>query len=148
MCGTILIAIILLALGAFIAWWLLVIFAVIFFLLMCNAVYQSKQCEKLRPTPMRCTNCGSTNVKIRSRVTGYSHSGGSTYGGGMHFWQGATAVQRQRVYECQDCGFSDYYTTQDDINAAQNLYTQRIGLYFLLCVAFGILAAVLYHMAG
>ncbi|MGN1023162.1 MAG: hypothetical protein ACI4OJ_06685 [Lachnospiraceae bacterium] len=148
MCGTILAAVILLAVGIMIAWWLLVIFAVVFFLLACDAAYRRRQCIKLQPTPMVCKNCGSTNVKIRSRVSGYQHTGGSTFAGGINFWQGATSVLRQRVYECQDCGFSDDYVTQDDINRTANLYSQRTGLYLLLSFVFAALAILICHSAG
>lgn len=144
MCGTILAAIILIAVGIFVAKWVLIVLAVVFFFLMLDAYYRSKQCEKLTPTPMRCKNCGSSNVKIKARVTGFNHAGGGAYGGGLHFWQSATAIQRARVYECQDCGFSDYYTTQEDINAVNQLWTNRIGLYFILMVIC-IIAVVAMH---
>lgn len=75
MCVTILAAVLLLAVGALIAWWLLVIFAIAFFLLACDAAFRRRQCSRLQPTPMVCKNCGSTNVRIRSRVSGYQHTG-------------------------------------------------------------------------
>lgn len=54
MCSTILAAVLLLAVGALIAWWLLVIFAIALFLLACDAAYRRRQCSRLQPTPMVC----------------------------------------------------------------------------------------------
>ncbi|MGN0363689.1 MAG: hypothetical protein ACI4ET_12700 [Bilifractor sp.] len=131
---TIFIAIVLWIIGVTLFKWIPVIMAIVYFGL---AIYQgakSAEFEKASPTPMRCKNCGSSDVKIQSQVTGLNIASAGVHDMGMGFVQGAAGLQRQHIYVCQHCGFSAPYITQDDLQAWAGMHEKRMKVYMALMV--------------
>ena len=134
-CGTLLLTCFFVALSILFAKWLLFILLAILCIMTASAEHQCKMLAQAKPTPMQCSNCGSKNVKIKAIVTGYTNAGGGASNGGIASWQGSSAIQRKRVYECQDCGFSDNYITSTDIQeTVQNSKAKATGLTILTVI--------------
>ncbi len=90
--------------------------------------------KKVGPSVMKCSNCGSTNVKLSTRQAGISSTG---YSWG-YFGRGRMSMDYDRIAVCQDCGFTWVYFTAGEILAAQKSARNRMlifGIVLGVCVA-------------
>ena len=88
--------------------------------------------RKLKPTPMKCPNCGSENIKIQREITSYSRGSVRTYGSRLSAGSGSTTVNRQRLGVCQDCGYDYPYVSQEEVE--QNIEKTKNSYHFWLAL--------------
>ena len=130
-------------------------FLIISIVLFISALSRYNNAKRLTPSIMRCPNCGSTNVRIRSVMSGqdssYSGGGAGASSGGFHLFGGlfggksGTSYKFKREAVCQDCGFNFDYFTADDVNnerhsAAVGLIGKSILLFFAIIFAAALVA--------
>ena len=90
--------------------------------------------KELRPSDMRCPNCGATDVKISSVTSGTSTNTTMF----KHARDSTTKIERKRVARCQNCGFDWDYLTPGDIAQIQSNANGRmiaLGIIFALCIS-------------
>lgn len=136
MCGTIIVGFLVLCVIALYIGGLLIGGDIVLGVLLLLAIGRFFRSLTLKPSVMKCRNCGSTHVKISTVVDGHDYNSTINHGFGMRFYSGKSKVRRKRVAKCWDCGFTDDYIMPEDVS---NERTAALGGMFLFGVAFAAL---------
>ena len=97
----------------------------------------------LRPSVMKCRNCGSSNVKLSSVVDGHDYGSTMNHLFGMRFYSGRSKIRRKRIATCSDCGFTDEYVMPEDIAREKR---ESLGGIILFGIIFVILLIVTFNI--
>lgn len=111
----------------------LIILDIVFLLLFLGSIGEIDELKKTKPSKMICSNCKSTNVKLSTRKSGDTVSGGH-YG---HWASGSHKIHYERIAECKSCGFTWNYITQEDIDNELKQTTGAKNLYAFILIVLG-----------
>lgn len=111
------------------------------------AMIQLLKAKKLKPSGMKCPNCGADSVLISSRMEGVTASSDLSYERSFVLpnhrakvrGQAGTQIRRQRIARCKKCGFDYPYFTAQEVKNVQTDSNVKLIIAVVVCAVFIIL---------
>ena len=140
--GCLTVILIFIALAAAMAYAIGIIVAadIIMFIVTCYYISKYDEAKKMKPSKMKCPNCGSKDVHIEHIESGYEGYAGNPYSN-SRFKSFNTKVKRTRVGHCNQCGFEYGYITKKEIDESKKNAKGSAALSFAALMILVVLSA-------
>ena len=111
-------------------------------ILFVGSIIRYVKSRSLKPSEMRCRNCGSTDIRLSMIRDGVDYSSTSDRIMGVHVYSGKSKIRHKRVAVCQNCGYSyDYIMPEEVVKEKKDARNGMIGFSVLFSICLIIIAA-------